>query len=281
MLIEIQSTQEALDTLYTKGSIPLDEKLSTNQCVLLYTGNQSALCIYREGSLHKANGLEKELQGIKGKDARQKLMISLLVDDKIPLVVATGRAGTGKTLLAVAYALSQYTKMNKDIILIKPSVFVGGKSQVLGILPGTLEEKFEAVMASYMVHFRALLGQRTQEMVYDMTDKGKLQILPIETARGMNLANAVVIVDEAQNLDIHSLKTLISRVASTSKLILLGDLKQVDIANTKYNETGLFKLINSETFTNSNLTANIQLTAAYRSPLCDFAEEWGDEMENE
>ena len=283
--LEITVDDNLIEALYKNkvhiDEIQLDHEPDENQQFILKgaTSGKSALAVYKSPYLMLAKGIESSLQQIKGKDARQKLFISSLLDQNILLSCAIGKAGTGKSLLSVAFALNEYFKAGKNIILIKPTQFVGGKSQVLGILPGTLEEKFEAVMASYMVHFKALLGKDAQHFLYEMFENERLMYLPIETARGMSLKDSVIIVDEAQNCDLHTLKTLISRVESSSKMILLGDLGQVD-TGVSYSETGLFKMLNSFAFRDSQATSVINLKGQYRSALADLMENVWNEVNN-
>lgn len=239
---------------------------------------KSALVFYKSPYFYKAKNVDKTLQGIKGKDARQKLFLASLLDEKVLMSVALGKAGTGKTLLSVAYALHQYFKNEKDIVLIKPSNFVGGKSAVMGPVPGDANEKLAGTMASYMVHFKALLGKDAEHFLFEMVENDRLKFLPIEQARGMSLENSTVIFDEAQNADFHTMKTIVSRVASSSKLICLGDLGQVDIPNLYYKDSGLYIFLNSPTFKDSPATSVITLLGQYRSVLADLCEQIHDEI---
>ena len=109
-----------------------------------------------------------------------------------------------------------------------------------------------------------------------MLEKDKLKYLPVELARGMSLENATVIFDEAQNADIHTMKTIVSRVSSTSKLICLGDLGQID-APFRKKDSGLHIFIESEAFKNSLHTSQIELKSQYRSVLADLCESITDE----
>ena len=280
--IEFEIEKEQLDALYKKGQIEVGEiDFDQNSPLIVTAGAGSALAFYRDGKITLAKKTDSKVQGITPKDARQKLFLSTLYDEKVLLSVAIGRAGTGKTLMSVAYALERYFKSGRSmtIYLIKPSVFVGGKSEMMGPIPGDVTEKLQPVMASYLVHFKKLLDIDAHLFISEMMDNEKLVYLPIELARGMSLENAIVIVDEAQNLDVHSLKTLISRVGSGSKLILLGDLGQVDIKLHR-SETGLYKLLDSEAFGNCLHTSAIELKTQYRSPLADLAEDWQDELES-
>lgn len=283
-MIDLIIPADLIDNLYKDGKLEvegLDFQPDENESFILKDEadpKKSALVIYRKPYFIRPPGLDRVVQGIKGKDARQRLFISSLVDDQILMSIALGRAGTGKTLLAIAYALEKHIKENKSIILIKPSVFVGGKSQVMAALPGTAEEKLSGVMASYMVHLTALLGFKAPFIIEDMMDKGTLKYLPIETARGMSLENCTVILDEAQNCDFHTMKTIVSRVASNSKLIVLGDLSQIDVPKLDYRDTGLHLFLTSPTFKDSKYTSVITLTGQYRSPLADLAETIHDEL---
>jgi PhoH-like ATPase len=282
-MIDLIIPADLIDNLYKDGKLEvegLDFQPSENESFILKDEadpKKSALVIYKPYFI-RPPGLDKVVQGIRGKDARQRLFLSSLVDDDILMSVALGRAGTGKTLLAIAYALERYFKENKAIILIKPSVFVGGKSQVIAALPGDENDKLAGVMASYMVHFNALLGHKASFMVEDMLSKGMLKYLPIETARGMSLENCTCILDESQNTDFHTMKTIVSRVSSSSKLIVLGDLSQIDVPKLDYKDTGLYLFLNSKLFKDSKYTSVITLTAQYRSPLADLAENIHDEL---
>lgn len=282
---EILVTSELINRLYKEkvsiDDINFDCEPDENQCFLFKDAadpKKSALVFYKSPYFVKAGGVDKSLQGIKGKDARQRLFLSSLLDEKVLLTVALGKAGTGKTLLSVAYALHQYFKADKDIILIKPSNFVGGKSAVMGPVPGDVHEKLAGTMASYMVHFKALLGRDTEHFLFEMLENKRLQFLPIEQARGMSLENATVIFDECQNTDFHTMKTIVSRVASSSKLICLGDLGQVDIPGLYYKESGLYLFLNSPAFKDSPATGVITLLGQYRSVLADLCEQIHDEI---
>lgn len=282
--IDFTLSDHKIDSLYKTQAVKLvldESDYDENQPVVVKSpdGSKSALCFFREGEVRLAKKTDIKVQGVSPKDARQKLFMSTLYSDQILMSVCAGRAGTGKTLLSVAYALERYFKAEKNIILIKPTTFIGGKSNLMAPVPGSVHEKLEPIMGSYMAHFKTLLGRDAEHFIYEMLEKGRLEFLPVETARGRNLQDAVVIIDEAQNLDVHSLKSLISRVHESSKLIVLGDLKQVDTAS-RYKETGLFMLLDSDVFRESLYTSMIELKTQYRSPLADLAESWTDELDS-
>jgi len=274
---ELQFSKQEIDLLYSKSKIknPNPCLYSQNEYCILSSDQNSALVKVQQDNFSLIS-YKKDYQGIYPKDSRQKCFYDSLKDKEILMTVALGKAGTGKTLLSIAYALTQYFKANKDIVLIKPSIYVGGNSNVMGILPGDLNDKMSGIMSSYMVHINSLLGRDAEHFLYEMLEKGKLKYLPVELARGMSLENATVIFDEAQNANIHTMKTIVSRVASTSKLICLGDLGQID-APFRKKESGLNIFLQSDAFKNSLHTTHIELKSQYRSVLADLCESITDE----
>lgn len=277
---ELQVLKTQIDSLYSASKVKLDDlalEPDENEYLILRSESSSALVKYKSPYFFPISA--KELQGIKPKDSRQKSFVDSLIDPNILMSVALGKAGTGKTLLSIAYALNEYFRNDKDIVLIKPSIFVGGKSSVMGILPGDVNDKMSGIMASYMVHIRALLGRDAEHFIFEMLENKRLTYLPVELARGMSLENSVVIFDECQNADIHTMKTIVSRVASTSKLICLGDLGQID-AGFKKQDSGLFIFLESFAFKDSPATSQITLTSQYRSILADLCESVTDEYYN-
>lgn len=280
--LEIPVADDLIDALYKDGAVDIElpegYEPDENQPMVLKGLSKSALALYRNERLEIASFASSEVKGVKGKDARQKLFLHLLNDPKVLMAVCVSKAGCGKTLLAVAYALEQYFRHTRKIILIKPSNFVGGKSPTLAAVNGGVKEKLEGQMASFMVHVRTLLGSDANFFLDEMWDRGHLLYLPIEQARGMNLARATVIFDEAQNVDLHIMKTIVSRVATSSKLIVLGDLGQIDTGRN-YRESGLYQLMDSDAFRDSEHTAMLELKTQYRSPLATLMEDvWAECM---
>lgn len=278
--LELSVPDELIDAIYThpvvEVALPDDYEPDENQPLVLKGESKSALALYSQGCLKLAKHAGLSLKGVQGKDARQKLFIHTLNDPDVLMSVCVSKAGCGKTLLAIAYALEQHFKNGRKIILIKPSNFVGGKSPTLAAVNGGVKEKLEGQMASYMVHMRTLLGGEASFFLDEMWDRGQLLYLPIEQARGMNLARATVIFDEAQNVDLHIMKTIVSRVATSSKLIVLGDLGQID-TKSSYRESGLYQLLNSDAFRDSRHTSMIELKTQYRSPLASLMEDvWAE-----
>ena len=276
-------SQDLLNTLYSNKKVKIPdsfEEPDENQYIVFKTPeNSSALVVYKSPYFYPLTDT-KPMQSIKPKDSNQKAFLHSLQDPTVLMAVALGKAGTGKTLLSIAYALEQYFKNGKAIVLIKPSAYVGGKSNVMGILPGDVNDKLSGVMASYLIHIRSLLGIKAESIIYDMIETNMLTYLPVELARGMSLENSTVIFDECQNTDFHTMKTIVSRVAASSKLICLGDLGQVDI-NLHKSQTGLFLFIDSHSYKDSPVTSIITLKSQYRSALADLTENISEEYYKE
>jgi PhoH-like ATPase len=193
----------------------------------------------------------------------QLMAMDALLDDSIPVVVLTGRAGSGKTILALAAALAKRKESQyNSIILTKPMVQVGG--QELGILPGEVGEKFLPYLGNYTGNIEQIVGNVP-------TDLGQLgmEILPIQLIRGVSWASKFVLADEVQTLSRDEILTLGTRVGGNTKLVLMGDLRQRDI-DIKIKDTGLFGLTDSYRFNESPLTAFVELKKVERSPVTEL-----------
>jgi PhoH-like ATPase len=202
--------------------------------------------------------------GIASKDARQAAFLNTLSDEEIRVSVCLGAAGTGKTTLALAYALEQLFNDNKTIYLCKPTHLVG-RSKTFGPVPGDQHEKYAPHLASYEIILKKLTGSEGRYMSL-LRDKKKIQFVPVEYMRGNNYEDGVFILDEVQNFDWHELKTLVSRIAESTKLIIIGDPQQID-ARFRYEQSGLYQMINSYAFRQSDFTSEITLEKQYRGRI--------------
>ena len=204
------------------------------------------------------------LFGIASRDARQAGFINSLTNDNIRVVVCRGAAGTGKTTVALAYALQELFDNNKTMYLSKPTVLVG-RGRTFGPVPGDIQEKYAPHIASYESILKKLTGSEGKYISL-LKDKKKIQFVPVEYTRGNNYEDSVFILDEAQNLDWHELKTVVSRIAESTKLIILGDPAQID-ARFSYEQSGLYKMVNSNAFKKCNFSSEIELKKQYRGRI--------------
>lgn len=205
-----------------------------------------------------------EIFGLKPKNSEQRMLLNLLLDDEIPLVTVTGSAGTGKTLLSIASALSLVKdyQVYEKIILTKPTVASG---EELGFLPGNIEEKLAPWLQSYKDNLDFLLGENNSED-YELLN---IKIEALTYMRGRSLPNQFIIVDEVQNLSKKDVKTILTRIGEGSKIILLGDLKQID--NKKLDEVnnGLAYIIKK--FIGQKEFGYVHLDKGVRSKLATLA----------
>lgn len=198
---------------------------------------------------------------IKAKNSEQTIALELLRDPEIRLVTITGSAGSGKTLLACAHALEQLRKGKVEKIIIAKSLTPVGRE--IGFLKGSMEEKVLPWLGPFKDNFvQCGIDSFTMEM---MIEKETLEITPVTFIQGRSIHNAIMIIDEAQNMELNVLKQIITRAAEGTKVILLGDLTQVF---EKLKEPGLN--IVTERGLKSNLIGHIDLVNSLRSPLADW-----------
>lgn len=268
----LEVSSEAIDRIYKSGSIELEyttPELFSNSYVLLQNemdNKQSCIARVSHNTLRLVKPKNLVIQGISPKDKSQICFLDSLQCDDTQLVVGLGEAGTGKTTLALAYAFQQYQTKNKRIILVKSTAMVSN-NHAFGPVPGDISEKYAPYLTSFEIVIDKLLsGKNSKSYLAQMKERKDLEFIPVELVRGCTFEDCTVIVDEAQNLNWHEMKTLITRLGENSKMIILGDPNQIDI-DLPYSKTGLHRLVNSNIFNRSNLTANIMLEVQYRSPI--------------
>lgn len=269
-----ETNKQVIDELHANKSIDLPPFYTFNEneyVIVKGQDGESALAKYHNRKLRLLDlkYLDRATD-IKPHNKEQYFVTDALMDDAIKVVCLTGKAGCGKTLLALAAAIKkiEHKKYNK-IILTKPSSQVGRRD--LGILPGTLEEKFMPFLINYMCNFEVIFGdglQKTQQKVTIeyIFNKYNIQIVPLQLIRGASFNNSLVIADEVQVLDYHEMLTLGTRMSEGSKLIILGDLNQRDEKISKEN-TGLFKFINSSMVKDKPFTASVHMTKCERGEV--------------
>lgn len=209
--------------------------------------------------------------GIKPRNAEQTFAIEALINPQIPLVTLTGKAGTGKTLLALASAL--HMKKNfRQILIARPVVPLSNKD--IGFLPGDVEDKLAPYMQPLWDNLKVIQDQfpetdKHHQQINTMLKEEKLVIEPLTYIRGRSLQRIFFIVDEAQNLTPHEIKTIITRVAEGAKLVFTGDIYQIDHPYLDSQSNGLTYLI--EHFKGQKLYAHINLEKGERSELAELA----------
>jgi len=268
VLIEAKDLEE-LNSEENFTVLNLQKGLPINSYILLSdleTEKQTYLCrVVGQQTVRKVFSPPNfNLFGISSRDARQAALVDCLTDESIRIVVCRGAAGTGKTTVALAYALQQLFDQDKTMYLSKPTHLVG-RGKTFGAVPGDVNDKFAPHVASYESILRKLTGSESKYISL-LKDKKKIQFVPVEYTRGNNYEDSVFILDEAQNLDWHELKTVVSRIAESTKLIILGDPEQID-ARFNYNQSGLHKMLDSVAFAECDFSSEIELKKQYRGRI--------------
>jgi PhoH-like ATPase len=207
---------------------------------------------------------------INSRNKEQAFAMDLLMDPSIKIVSLIGRAGSGKTLMAIAAGLQQTIGMRSEhnhysrLIVSRPVQPLG---KDIGFLPGTMEEKMLPWLMPIQDNLKFLMGDRTSLEMY--MEKGKIEIEALTYIRGRSIANAFVVIDEAQNLTKHEIKTIITRIGDGTKIILTGDIEQID--NIYVNETsnGLAHAI--ESFKQYPIAGHVTFRKGERSELATLA----------
>ena len=263
--------KDIIDKFFAEESIDLDDltgfDLMPNQYVILKSSSTkgSALGRVSHGRVVPVNPQINDMLKVNPRNKEQKFALDLLTDDKIQLVTITGIAGSGKTFLTLMSALSGIYSEKYDRIVITRSMQPVGKE--IGFLPGTLDEKMSPWMSPIVDNFRCNFKDITYfEM---MCQKRQIEVAPLTYMRGRTFNDAFIIVDEAQNATIHELKTIITRVGENSKVILLGDIEQIDTPYIDKLSNGLS--IVTEKFKESEITGHIRLEKGERSALATLA----------
>ena len=218
--------------------------------------------------LRKVTQFSKDgVWGVRPRNKEQSFGLDLLMDTDVPIVTLVGKAGCGKTLMAIASGLEQVLEQKKySRLVVSRPVQPLGKD--IGYLPGTLEEKMTPWLAPIEDNLKYLMGN--DKDVLDMyVDKGLIEIEALTYIRGRSIANAYIVIDEAQNLTSHELKTIITRVGEGTKIILTGDVEQIDNAYIDETSNGLTYAI--EKFKAHELSGHITLKKGERSRVATLA----------
>jgi len=277
---ERSNTVEGVDSekireIFTKGRIDENGILGANKLIngyyILKNGKSSSLAFFNH-AIDQIERIEKEfIYGIKPKNAEQAFALHALMNQNIKLVAIQGVAGTGKTLLALASALEQAKQYNQ-IILARPIVPLSNKE--IGFLPGDANDKIGPYMEPLFDNLKFIKSQfgqneKKHKAILEMQESGKILITPLAFIRGRSLSNIMFIIDEAQNLTPHEVKTIITRAGENTKIVFTGDVHQIDTPYLDENSNGLAYLI--DRLTGQKLFSNVKLEKGERSELANMA----------
>ena len=267
-----------INLMYEKGYCPPEDVLGKdkpmkNHYYILKSGKKSVLAYY-----NSINGMVEQVEkrnayGIKPRNAEQAFAIHAVLKPEIKLVSIQGVAGTGKTLIALAAALEQKREY-KQIYLARPIVPLSNKD--IGYLPGDIKSKLNPYMEPLWDNLKFIQNQYSESdkeysKIAEMVQNEKLVITPLAYIRGRSLSNICFIVDEAQNLTPHEVKTIITRAGENTKIIFTGDIYQIDTPYLDAQSNGLSYLI--DRLKDHELYAHVTLEKGERSELANLANE--------
>jgi len=266
---DITLSSEQMNQLYDNEQLStrLVQDLPINTGLVLHSDRGSALGrVTARGQLRLVRG-DRDLFGLHGRSAEQRLAIDLLMDPEIGIVSLGGRAGTGKSALALCAGLEAVLEkqQHKKIMVFRPLYAVGG--QELGYLPGDAGEKMNPWAQAV---FDTLGSVVSQNVIEEVMARGILEVLPLTHIRGRSLHDAFVIVDEAQSLERNVLLTVLSRIGQNSRVVLTHDVAQRDNLRVGRHD-GVASVI--ETLKNHPLFAHITLTRSERSAIAALVTE--------
>ena len=267
---------EYIRELYTKGSTedlsPIPKRID-NQYYIFRNGKTSSLAYFNPFNQFVERVEKMYAYGIKPRNAEQTFAIHALLNPEVKLVTMQGVAGTGKTLLALAAAIEQ-RKEYMQIILARPIVPLSNRD--IGYLPGTAEKKVDPYMQPLYDNLDFIKSQfseneKRHKQIMQMIRDKKINISPLAFIRGRSLSNVFFIIDEAQNLTPHEVKTIITRAGENTKIVFTGDVHQIDTPYLDEESNGLSYII--DRLKGSSLFAHITLAKGERSELANLANE--------
>ena len=290
-VLELEVKAEIVDKLFT-GMVPaqlLPQQPFANQCIMLIDEtkkNHTALGVFNEksGAVFPIKVPREGVWGIKPRNRDQSLAFHLLLDDDIKLVTLLGKAGTGKTLLAIAAGIQKTVDAGVYVrMLVTRPVMPLGRD--IGFLPGNVEEKLHPWMQPIFDNVELILSKKSERHskgrqkdgrfssrylpFMELIDQGIMEIEPLTYIRGRSLPNQYMIVDEAQNLTPHEVKTIITRCGDNTKIVLTGDPFQIDNPYVDSESCGLAFV--AERFRGEAVAGHVTLNKGERSDLAEMA----------
>ena len=253
------------------SELPSIEEPIANEHFVLRSGTMSVLAAYEAESDEYVRVHKESAYGVRPRNAEQVFALHALMDDRVQLVTLAGKAGTGKTLLALAAAL-ECRKRYRQILLARPIVPLSNRD--LGYLPGDVDAKIDPYMQPLFDNLsviRSELGdnEAAAQKLAKLRETEKLVITPLAYIRGRTLQRCFFIVDEAQNLTPHEVKTIITRAGEGTKIVLTGDIRQIDSPYLDALSNGLSYVI--DRMKGQPLYAHVTLEKGERSALSDLA----------
>jgi PhoH-like ATPase len=270
-------SEQIIDRLYAPphsvemGELSLDPAPLPNEGLILRNGRKSALATFdsERGQIRHVN--KTGAYGITPRNAEQAFALNALLNPDISLVTVSGKAGTGKTLLALAAAL-ECRKNYRQVFMARPVVPLSNKD--IGYLPGDIQSKLDPYMQPLFDNLGVIRNHFANsdpkhKRIGELLDEKKLVIAPLAYIRGRSLVGIYFIVDEAQNLTPHEVKTIITRAGEGTKVVFTGDIFQIDHPYLNTHSNGLSTLI--ERMKGQRIYAHVNLTKGERSPLAELA----------
>ena len=270
-------SEELINKIYDNGSIHyselFDEKPIANHYFILKNGRTSALTYFNPETEEVERVEKRSAYGVKPKNAEQVFAMHALLNPKIRLVTISGVAGTGKTLLALSSAIEQKAEF-KQIYVARPIVPLSNKD--IGYLPGDIKSKLNPYMEPLWDNLKFIKNQFKEtekdfKKITEMVEQEKIVITPLAYIRGRSLSNIYFIVDEAQNLTPHEIKTIITRAGENTKIIFTGDVNQIDSPYLDRLSNGLSHVIDK--IHGHSMHAHVTLEKGERSDLANIANE--------
>ena len=275
--------EELVNQFYLGDDVYIDEDLCREQKIKLYpheflmlvsSSNEKKTALARFEShtspIQQVRDMKQEINwGVLPRNKEQGFAFDLLFDNDIPLVSLIGKAGSGKTLMAIAAGLEQTLGLKEGqyrrIIISRPVQPLG---KDIGFLPGTMHDKMMPWLKPIQDNIQHIMGD-DRTMLSSYVERGKIEIEALTYIRGRSISNAFVIIDEAQNLTAHEVKTIITRIGENTKIVLTGDIEQIDNVYTNETSNGLTYAV--EKFKESELAGHITFRKGERSKLATAA----------
>jgi PhoH-like ATPase len=266
-------SSDVINELYANKKVSLDLLCQPNEYVILKSDTEeskSAIARYNgKGDFVLCKNIKNNF-GIVARNVEQKIALDLLMNPDVKLVTIIGKAGSGKTLLALTAALQQVLAeggLYKRLLVSRPIQPMG---KDLGFLPGSISEKLSPWMQPINDNLEFILGNDYQ-MINTYKDEGLIEVEPLTYIRGRSIPNSFMIVDESQQLSIGEIKTIITRMGDNSKLVLTGDIEQIDVPHMDFSNNGLSQVV--EKFKEYGIAGHITLRKGERSELATLASE--------